>query len=53
MGETLSVLAAVATIAGFLLELGSRLLRLVKRRSARKRMVQGEVVGEQASQENE
>ncbi len=50
MVETLYVLAAAATIAGFLLELGSKLFRLIKRRSARKRMVQGEVVGNRASE---
>lgn len=54
MEETLYVLAAAATIAGFLLELGRGLLGLVrKRRSARKRMVQEEVVGSRASEEDE
>ncbi len=51
MVETLYVLAAVATISGFLLELGSKLLRLIKRRkNARKRMVQEEVVGNRTSE---
>ena len=50
MEETRYVLAAAAPIAGFLLELGSRLLRLAKRRSARKRMVQEEVVGNRTSE---
>ena len=50
MVETLYVLAAVATIAGFPLELGCKLFRLTRRRSARKRMVQEEVVGNRASE---
>lgn len=50
MVETLYILTAVATVAGFLLELGSKLLRLVKRRNARKRMVQEEVVGDRTSE---
>lgn len=52
MVETLYVLAAMATVAGFLMELGCRLYKLVRRRSARKRMAQEEVVGGQASEEN-
>ncbi len=50
MVETLYVLAAAATIAGFLMELGCKLFRLIRRRSARKRMVQEEVVGNRASE---
>ncbi len=51
MVETLYILAAVATVAGFLLELGCKLFGLIKRRrNARKRMVQEEVVGNRTSE---
>ena len=53
MVETLYVLAAMATIAGFLMELGSKLYKAAKGRSARKRMAQEEVVGDRASEQNE
>ena len=36
--ETLGALAALATIGGFLMEAACKIYRLVKRRSARKRM---------------